>query len=321
MIVRGVYTVFRKELADHFSSYRFLILFALITMVSLIMVYMAGMGLREALEGAVKPKFVFLMLFTSTGALFSLSQFVAFFGPLIGLVIGFDAINRERSTGTLSKLVSQPIYRDAIINGKFLAGVATIAIMLTSIALMISGLGILILGVVPGIDEILRVVFYLLISLFYISFWLGVAILFSVLFRSIATSALASVALWIFFSFFVTLGANVLANALVPMEKDATTVEQVIKHVRTQKALSLLSPMVLYTDSTSVIIDPMKKSTRSLMLVGPLEELSLSRFQNPLPLSQSLLVVFPYIAVLVAITLVCFGITYAVFMLQEIRAL
>jgi len=319
--VRGVYTVFRKELADHFSSYRFLILFALITMVSLIMVYMAGMGLREALEGAVKPKFVFLMLFTSTGALFSLSQFVAFFGPLIGLVIGFDAINRERSTGTLSKLVSQPIYRDAIINGKFLAGVATIAIMLTSIALMISGLGILILGVVPGIDEILRVVFYLLISLFYISFWLGVAILFSVLFRSIATSALASVALWIFFSFFVTLGANVLANALVPMEKDATTVEQVIKHVRTQKALSLLSPMVLYTDSTSVIIDPMKKSTRSLMLVGPLEELSLSRFQNPLPLSQSLLVVFPYIAVLVAITLVCFGITYAVFMLQEIRAL
>ncbi len=319
--MRGVYTVFRKELADHFSSYRFLILFALITMVSLIMVYMAGMGLREALEGAVKPKFVFLMLFTSTGALFSLSQFVAFFGPLIGLVIGFDAINRERSTGTLSKLVSQPIYRDAIINGKFLAGVATIAIMLTSIALMISGLGILILGVVPGIDEILRVVFYLLISLFYISFWLGVAILFSVLFRSIATSALASVALWIFFSFFVTLGANVLANALVPMEKDATTVEQVIKHVRTQKALSLLSPMVLYTDSTSVIIDPMKKSTRSLMLVGPLEELSLSRFQNPLPLSQSLLVVFPYIAVLVAITLVCFGITYAVFMLQEIRAL
>lgn len=319
--MRGVYTVFRKELADHFSSYRFLILFALITMVSLIMVYMAGMGLREALEGAVKPKFVFLMLFTSTGALFSLSQFVAFFGPLIGLVLGFDAINRERSTGTLSKLVSQPIYRDAIINGKFLAGVATIAIMLASIVLMISGLGILILGVVPGIDEILRVVFYLLISLFYISFWLGVAILFSVLFRSIATSALASVALWIFFSFFITLGANVLANALVPIEKDATTVQQLVKHVRTQRALSLLSPMVLYSDSTSVIIDPMKKSTRSLMLVGPLEELSLSRFQSPLPLSQSLLVVFPYIAVLVAITIVCFGITYAVFMLQEVRAL
>ena len=115
----GIGPIFKKELADHFSSYRFVILFALIAMVSLITTYMVGIGLRQELSGIAKPKFVFLMLFTSTGPLFSLVQFVAFFGPLIGLIVGFDSINRERSSGTLSRLASQPIYRDAIIMVNF----------------------------------------------------------------------------------------------------------------------------------------------------------------------------------------------------------
>jgi ABC-2 type transport system permease protein len=214
--MNGIKAIVRKELADHFSSYRFIILFALIAMVSLITTYMVGMGLKEELSGVAKPKFVFLMLFTSTGPLFSLVQFVAFFGPLIGLVLGFDSINRERSAGTLSKLASQPIYRDAIINGKFLSGVITITIMLASILLVVSGLGLALIGVVPGVEELWRMVIYLIISIFYIAFWLGMSILFSILFRGIATSALATLAIWIFFSFFVSMGASVVANAVVP---------------------------------------------------------------------------------------------------------
>ena len=318
--MHAVYTVFRKELGDHFGSNRFTILFALITMVSLIMVYMAGLNLREALEGSEKPQFVFLMLFTSTGALFSMSQFVGFFGPLIGLVLGFDSINRERNTGTLSKLVSQPIYRDSIINGKFLAGVVTVGIMLVSIVLLVSGLGILVLGVAPGVEEVLRILIYLIISLFYISLWLGVAILFSVFFRSIATSALATLALWIFFSFFVPLGANVVANAVAPIEKDAATIEQIEKHIKVQRGIALASPMTLYQDSTATVIDPMKKTTQAFFLPGFMEKLSMARFEGPLPVLQSLYVVVPFITILFGITLICFAVTYTVFMMQEIRS-
>ena len=190
--MHGLLAVYKKELADHFSSYRFIILFALIAMVAFITSYMAGMNLRASLEGIARPKFVFLMLFNLPGALFSLVQFVAFFGPLIGLVLGFDAINRERAHGTLIKLISQPIYRDDVVNGKFLAGVTTITIMLVSIVLVISGFGLILLGIVPGIEEIWRLIIYLILSIFYISFWLGLSILFSIVFRSIATSALTS---------------------------------------------------------------------------------------------------------------------------------
>jgi len=318
----GIRAIIRKELADHFSSYRFIILFALIAMVSLITTYMVGMGLKEELSGLAKPKFVFLMLFTSTGPLFSLVQFVAFFGPLIGLILGFDAINRERSSGTLSKLASQPIYRDAIINGKFLSGVMTITIMLLSILLVVSGLGLTLIGVVPGVEEVWRMIIYLVISIFYIALWLGISILFSILFRGVATSALATLAMWIFFSFFVSMGASVVANAMVPLNQATQRdPERLMKHLKVQRMVSLISPMQLYNDSTAIIVDPTRKTTRSLVLMGPLERLSSARFQRPLMLSQSIYVVIPHLISLIAITFICFGVSYAVFMKQEIRSI
>ena len=318
--MHGIRVLLKKELADHFSSYRFTIIFALIAMISLITAYMVGMNIRQELEGVAKPRFIFLMLFTAPGAIFSLVQFVAFFGPLVGLILGFDTINRERNEGTLSKLLSQPIYRDVVINGKFLAGVVLITIMMVSIVLVITGLGLIVMGIVPGLEEIWRIIFYLIISIVYISFWLGVAILFSILFRSTATSALAALAVWIFFSFFVSIGANILANALTG-DPSQTNEETVVRQAKIIKAFQLISPMELYTDATATIIDPMRKSTRSFVSVGPLENLSMSRFSGPLPLSQSILIVIPYIISLVAITIICFAVSYTVFMRQEIRSL
>ena len=318
--MHAVKTILKKELADHFSSYRFMILFALIAMVSLITVYMAGINLKQELEGIAKPRFVFLMLFTSSGGIFSLVQFVAFFGPLIGLLLGFDTINRERSEGTLSKLLSQPIFRDDVINGKFLAGMATIAIIMISIVLVITGLGLSLLGVIPGVEELWRILIYLIISIIYISFWLGVAILFSILFRNVATSALAALATWIFFSFFISLGANVIAGAITP-EAGENNPEALMTRMKITKAIALASPMELYSDAAATIIDPMRRTTRSFVQVGMMERLSMARFSGPLPLSQSILVVAPYIISLIAITVICFAISYTVFMRQEIRSL
>jgi ABC-2 type transport system permease protein len=209
-----------------------------------------------------------------------------------------------------------------VINGKFLAGVVMITVMMVSIVLVITGLGLIVLGIVPGFEEIWRIAIYLVISIIYISFWLGVAILFSILFRSTATSALAALAVWIFFSFFVSLGANVLANALASESADAS-LESAMRRAKIVRAFILTSPMELYTDATTTIIDPMRKSARSAinMGAGPLESISMARFSGPLPLLQSILIVVPYIISLIALTVVCFGISYTVFMRQEIRSL
>ena len=321
--MHGIFTIYRKEMEDHFSSIRFLLIAALIVMVGVIIASMVGMSMQEELKGIAKPNFVFLLLFTSTGKLFSFTQFIGLLGPLIGIILGFDAVNRERTGRTLSKLVSQPIYRDAIINAKFLAGVTMIAIVMVSLVLIISGLGIRLIGVVPGADEMWRLIIYLILSILYISFWLGAAILFSVVFRSTATSALASLAAWIFLSFFVGLGGGFLADAIAPMNQTADVAqatEAFIKNDQVQRIASLLSPATLYGDATSTILDPLRKTPRSFIMIGPLERLSLSRFQNPLPLMQSVVIVAPFLISLIAITFVCFGICYMVFMRQEIRS-
>jgi len=319
--LHGIFTLFRKELEDHFSSVRFLLISALIVMVGVIIASMVGMGIQEESKGMAKPTLLFLWLFTSTGKLFSFVQFIGFFGPLIGIFLGFDSINRERVSRTLSKLASQPIYRDSIINAKYLAGVTTIAVVLLGIVLIISGLGIRLIGVVPGSEEVLRLAIYVITSILYVSFWLGMAILFSVVFRSTATSALASLAVWIFFSFFVGLGAGFMADAVAPISQSGSNMDPnvLIKHEEVRRTVSLLSPMNLYNDATTTILDPTRKTTRGLVFVGPLERLSLSRFQNPLPLLQSLIIVAPYLISIIAITFVCFGVCYLVFMRQEIR--
>jgi ABC-2 type transport system permease protein len=307
---------------DHFSSTRFLLISALIVMVGVIITSMVGMTIQEELKGMAKATLIFLFLFTSTGKLFSFVQFIGFFGPLIGIILGFDAINRERVSRTLTKIASQPIYRDSIINAKFFSGVAIITIILAAIVLIISGLGIRLIGVVPGSEEIWRLFIYLIISILYISFWLGISILFSVIFRSTATSALASLAIWIFLSFFVNLGAGALADAMAPVRESGTGValEVIEKHEKVMRITSYISPMNLYNDATSTILNPMRKATK-LTFVGPMEQLSMSRFQNPLPLLQSLIIVVPHLISIVAITFLCFGVCYFVFMRQEIRTI
>jgi ABC-2 type transport system permease protein len=65
----------------------------------------------------------------------------------------------------------------------------------------------------------------------------------------------------------------------------------------------------------------MRKSARSIVTMAQMVSLSMSRFSGPLSLSQSILIVVPYIISLVAITIIRFAVSYTVFMRQEIRSL
>ncbi|MBW1739367.1 MAG: ABC transporter permease subunit, partial [Deltaproteobacteria bacterium] len=209
-------TIFRKELADYFTSIRIVILFLLVFGASAAGLFASFQGIRSV---GAETGFVFLKLFTTSGsAIPSLTTFIALFVPIIGIALGFDAINSERSNGTLSRILSQPIYRDNVINAKFLAGIATLFIMifnakfLAGIAtlfimlfatmLIVAGYGLRMIGVPPNSEEIIRLFLYLILTVIYGAFWMGLAILFSVLFRKIATSLLSSIGLWLFFGFF-----------------------------------------------------------------------------------------------------------------------
>ena len=48
--------------------------------------------------------------------------------PLMAIGLGFDLVNSEHNRRTLSRILAQPIYRDALLFGKFLAGLVTLSV-------------------------------------------------------------------------------------------------------------------------------------------------------------------------------------------------
>jgi len=311
----GLFAVFRKEMADNFSSRRFLILFALILLAGLSATYTAAQSIRDAMSSAdLSDSFVFLKLFTvSSGTLPSFVAFVGFLGPLVGLAMGFDAINGEYARGTLSRVLSNPIFRDSVINGKFLAGITTITVMLLSIGLLLGGLGLRLIGIPPTGDEIARLLVYLLVAVVYVSFWMSLAILFSILFRQAATSALAGMAFWIFFTFFITMIAATAAQTLVPVDPQEPQTQ--LDNAYFQMGVARISPATLYQETTATVLDPSVRTLGPVMLSEVI-----GMVPGALPLDQSLLVVWPQFIGLITLTAICFAASYVKFMRQEIRA-
>jgi len=293
--MQGLMTVFRKELADNFNSWRFIILFVLAFAVSVFAIYIDAQYIRQEVS---ETRFVFLQLYTTSGqALPLFILFITFFVPVVGIILGFDAINSERSSGTMSRLLSQPVYRDMVINGKFLAGVVTMAVMLASIVLLVAGMGLRMIGVPPSSEEATRLVVFLVTSIIYGAFWLGLAMLFSIYLQRVATSALASLAIWLLFifmfafPFFAQPGQGQLGLVIMRV-----------------------SPITLFWQVSTLLLVPGARTLEQILQSGGLVP------SSALPLSQSLISVWPHLISLILLMVVCFAISYIKFMREEIRS-
>jgi len=305
--------LYNKELADHLKSKRFIIILALVAITGITAIYAAAYGIRSAVEEE-NNSFVFLRLFTASGnSIPSFISFISFLGPLVGLALGFDSINGEINRGSLSRLLAQPIPRDTVINGKFLAGVSIISLMVFAMGLAVGGLGIIMIGVPQTADEILRILVFLILTILYISLWLAISQLFSLLLRQTATSALACIAVWLFLSVFVGLLSGAIAEAIYPADK-ATTVEALLSKNMLELTLNRISPSTVYNEAVVTMLNP---GVRTLGFVT--QDQLVGAIAGTLPFLQSLLLIWPHFITLIAVTMICFAVSYVFFMKQEIR--
>jgi len=152
--LQGLGVVVLKELTDHLTSARMRVLEWLVVLTALAAVYGAITQIREV---TAEDPFLFLRLFTTArDPLPSFVSFLGFLAPLMAIGLGFDAINGEHNRRTLSRILSQPIYRDALLFGKFLAGLGVLAISFIALWLLVIGLGLIMLGVPPGGEDMAR---------------------------------------------------------------------------------------------------------------------------------------------------------------------
>src|SRR6185369_5960686 len=210
---------------------------------------------------------------------------LTFMIPLIAIGLGFDSINSEFNRRTLSRVLSQPIYRDALLLGKFLGGLATLAVALVALWLIVLGAGLLLLGLPPRGVEVARGIAFLLVAIAYGGVWLAIAMLFSVIFRSTATSALCALGLWLFFFILWPMIAQAITMGFVPNE--ITSMDQIVSLQELGLALQRLSPGTLFAEAVQGLLNP---ETRTL---GPMMPAQMrGKFPvAPLRLTQSLFLI------------------------------
>jgi ABC-2 type transport system permease protein len=305
--LRGLGVVTLKELSDHMTSARMRVLEWLIVLVALAAVYAAILQIRSV---TAEDPFLFLRLFTTAREpLPSFTAFLGFLVPLMAIGLGFDAVNGEHSKRTLSRILSQPIYRDALLFGKFIAGLATLSISLVVLWLLTIGVGRIMLGVPPGAEEMARAFIFLLITIAYAGVWLALSMLFSVTFRSAATAALVTLGCWLFFSLIWPALSPAIVQIFVPGEDEASL-------VIAAQMLARLSPSTLYGEAVMAILHP---ATRTL---GPvyIDQLRGAVMGAPLPFWSSVMVAWPQIVGLIAASILLFVGSYVAFQRQEVRA-
>jgi len=298
----GVVTL--KEIADHFTSILVVVLVVLVVATAIAVVRGAVDQIKEI---TAEDPFLFLRLFTRGAPILLV--------PLFAIGLGFDSVNGEHNRRTLSRILAQPIYRDALLFGKFAAGLFTLSVSLIVLWLLVIGLGLLGLGVPPNAEEMARALVLLVVTMVYAGFWFALALLCSVVFRSSATAALVALGLWLFLTILWPLFSPALADAV-------TTAGDVLGVLDTRQAFARLSPTVLFNEIVAVVLDPSVRSTQQSMLAA----LGLALIERgaipdaPIPLLQSVLIVWPQIVGLVAGAILLFVAAYVVFQRQEVRA-
>lgn len=218
----SMWDIGRKQLEDSFSSKKFLLILGLFLVLSMGSVYMGVEEYNQQMENFEGGN--------TYGPVPEKPSLIDVFGPLVGLnlplaaailalLLSYDSIAREREEGTIELLLSYPIYRDEIINGKFIAGLFTVATALLIAFTASSGLAIYLTGVLPTAEQIFRLIFLWQGSVIYMAFFFGLGTLFSVILSSSWRSLIAGLAVLLLFIATPFL-AGIAADTVYPIETD-----------------------------------------------------------------------------------------------------
>ncbi len=219
----SMWDIGRKQLEDTFSSRKFLIILGLFLALSMGSVYMGVEQYNQQMEqfqggnshGSVPEKPSLVDVFSIMAGLN-----LPLAAGVLALLLSYDVVSKEREEGTIELLLSYPVYRDEVINGKFAAGLFTVALALLIAFIASSGLAIYLTGQLPTLEELWRLMFIWQGSIVYMAFFFGLGALLSTLFRSSWRSLIVGMLVLVLFLSTPFL-ASIAANFVYPMDLDS----------------------------------------------------------------------------------------------------
>jgi len=308
--VAGMWTIAKKEIIDHLTSVRFIIIFAVLAILILCSAYEGVQHyFKEGSEMLIPGQSAFLAVFT-----WGITEKIAVVGSLLGIAIGFAAISQERDSGSLITLLTHPVFRDSVINGKLIAGACALTFAsFTAIALALTTV-ITLTGVAPTGDEAARLLTFMVISGLYMVMWLGVSMLFSVVMRETTSSLLASIITWLISTNLIHSIASLIASIVAPLGGGIITPHRAgwKRHFEVMRAITRFSPTCCYRDVARSVLGSPFRGGLVIIETG-----------KPVPAPPSLLEClsqsWPEITAILVVLAASFAASYLLFMKQEIR--
>lgn len=193
----GIIVVAKKELQDLLSSRGTIVILIVYTMVILSSINDVNILLSN---GTVPDNQIVIM------TLDVFFRDLSVYGAILSILIGFISISSEKINDSLSTLITKPLFRDTIINGKLLGCTVfvTLILLLTSviyISLLIITIGHPFVSVL--INFLDRAIIIFLLVMIYIVFFTCLSMAITIVVENQGTALLTSSVLFIFLSFVI----------------------------------------------------------------------------------------------------------------------
>jgi ABC-2 type transport system permease protein len=187
----SVLIVAKKEFADQISSKRFLALAGIILLITVYTVYQGVQGFYNAYASGMHKPFV---------SIFGISSSLGFmtFGAFLGLLMGFDLITKEKEEGSLKTLLSHPVYRDSVINGKAIGAFAALGVAIFLVLTISVGI-LLLYGIYPTLSDVGDVVKFGALTLVYTFTFFAISLFASTIARNSGTALIIAFGFLILF--------------------------------------------------------------------------------------------------------------------------
>lgn len=350
----GIFVVAQKEFLDHVMGKKFLAILAILMLISLLALYQ-GVGIyNEQLEsykeqmaeieehpvgmppGWMPEKPSILFGFQMNSMLFSI------LGAVLAIAIGFNLISGEKESGSLKSLLSHPVFRDTVINGKALGGMGALGFAMLVMTLLSIGL-LMMLGIMPTGDEFVRILVFMGLTLLFMFSFFAIALMCSTIAKTSTKAITYTLAIFVVISFVMPIAGTFVGNQLsgdmpefemaiqdLNESEDLSKEEQIEEQERLQEEwqeemqeywekrmgiqemFSIADPKSNFEKVSAAVLDPTFEPFRGFF--GP-------RTEPPAETSilEALGVVWKNLLVLLVFPETMFAIAYVKFMRMDIR--
>ncbi|MFA4860636.1 ABC transporter permease [Methanoregula sp.] len=223
MAGKRLFTIAEKEFFDHVRSRKFLLIFGILLVVAIVGMiggiaeYNKSLDQYNKHQSAIQsPLSSYMPVKPSILSVFSsVATYLVFVGGVLGIAMGFDLVSKEKESKSLKILLSHPVYRDEVINGKALGGILALAGAL-GVVLFIALATLLVYGIVPDGNELVLIAVFAVVSFLLIFSYFAIALFLSTAMDESGSALIYTIIIFIVLSVLVpTLSNNTVTEFVI----------------------------------------------------------------------------------------------------------